>query len=502
MPSPAALLALPLLALSLPAAGGAMTTHVPPRASPFAIRALRDMALLEDALCAFSATLKPTADYGLPPKPHRLSDASARLLSAAEGLTERVRAVETLVRTEEDGKGSPFVAAGKPQDLQALRKSATRLQQQVEEQRILIALIEGRGQESTTRAREIFDQIDVNGDGKLELEEFEGAARSLLTFQNEGGLGHALRTELRARFQQADTDENGSLSFDEFVVMLRQLQGNALGPLRTVFQEALEQLLDVMLQLTALSLTTELTSRSGRAQELSHCVDEWCELESRARIIESELQKAPEECDVEENSSVCASAEDLLREVARLAADISLTNEVQEASPLSMRRVSRQLAFALTNFKSSLTFCYRGLQLMCRDIGEVILLGPKLWKERKLTTEDVGLVKRTVADVVMLIPYAIVMIVPLTPPGHVFAFSLLNRCFPGAMPSAFTEKRQDIFEVYTRLAAQAQERSTLGVSLRGASWRKRLSSKIPKIARKMIPFARPRRRPKPMPAQT
>ena len=42
----------------------------------------------------------------------------------------------------------------------------------------------------------------------------------------------------------------------------------------------------------------------------------------------------------------------------------------------------------------------------------------KVWRERTLSEEDVALVRRTLTDVVMLIPYAVVMIVPLTPPGQ------------------------------------------------------------------------------------
>ena len=86
----------------------------------------------------------------------------------------------------------------------------------------------------------------------------------------------------------------------------------------------------------------------------------------------------------------------------------------------------------------------------------------------------------------MLVPYAIIMIIPLvralatlpraiaaharsasvncprqSPPGHVFAFSVLNRVFPGAVPSGFTAQRQDINDLYTRIAAEASEREML-----------------------------------------
>lgn len=464
----------------------AMVARIPPRASPFALRTLRDVAVAEDALWSLTTALRPLAEFGIRPAPNQLSSLTASLMESVEGLPDRLRAVESFASDGQTAITTTLVQAGEPEGLQSMQRKATLLQQQVEEQRILISLIEGRDQDSETSAREIFEQIDANGDGKLELEEFEGAARSLLTFREEGAQEGALKAELRARFAQADTDGNGTLSFEEFVVMLRELKGNALGPLRAVFQEGLEQLLDVTLQLTALSLSSELTARNGRAKELSCLVDEWCELEGRARIIESSLQLAPEECDVDEKMSACASAEELLRDVAQLAANISVGEQMTEPSPISVRRIARQLSFAFSSFKSSLAFCYRGLQLMCRDIAEVASLVPKLWRERSLSVDDLKLIKRTGVDVVMLIPYAIVMIVPLTPPGHVFAFSLLNRCFPGAMPSAFTEKRQGIFEVYTRLAAQAQERSRLGASLRAASWRKRFFLKIPVMIRKRL----------------
>ena len=41
-----------------------------------------------------------------------------------------------------------------------------------------------------------------------------------------------------------------------------------------------------------------------------------------------------------------------------------------------------------------------------------------------------------------LVPYTIIMIIPLSPPGHVFAFSLMKKCFPAAIPSPFTAQRQ------------------------------------------------------------
>ena len=55
--------------------------------------------------------------------------------------------------------------------------------------------------------------------------------------------------------------------------------------------------------------------------------------------------------------------------------------------------------------------------------------------------EVVGL-KRTVLDVVTIVPFAIILIAPLTPVGHVLIFGFIQRYFPNLFPSQFTERRQ------------------------------------------------------------
>ena len=55
--------------------------------------------------------------------------------------------------------------------------------------------------------------------------------------------------------------------------------------------------------------------------------------------------------------------------------------------------------------------------------------------------EVVGL-KRTVLDVVTIVPFAVILIAPLTPVGHVLIFGFIQRYFPNLFPSQFTERRQ------------------------------------------------------------
>jgi hypothetical protein len=42
----------------------------------------------------------------------------------------------------------------------------------------------------------------------------------------------------------------------------------------------------------------------------------------------------------------------------------------------------------------------------------------------------------------------IILIIPLTPVGHVLIFGAIQRFFPGFFPSCFTEQRQNLLQLY------------------------------------------------------
>lgn len=50
--------------------------------------------------------------------------------------------------------------------------------------------------------------------------------------------------------------------------------------------------------------------------------------------------------------------------------------------------------------------------------------------------------RRTARDLLTFIPFIIILIVPITPLGHVLVFGFIQRYFPGFFPSQFTNRRQ------------------------------------------------------------
>jgi hypothetical protein len=56
--------------------------------------------------------------------------------------------------------------------------------------------------------------------------------------------------------------------------------------------------------------------------------------------------------------------------------------------------------------------------------------------------------RRTFKDIITFIPVVIILIIPLSPVGHVLVFGAIQRFFPGFFPSCFTEQRQNLLQLY------------------------------------------------------
>lgn len=55
---------------------------------------------------------------------------------------------------------------------------------------------------------------------------------------------------------------------------------------------------------------------------------------------------------------------------------------------------------------------------------------------------------RTFKDVFTFIPFVIILLIPLSPIGHVLVFGAIQRFFPDFFPSCFTEQRQNLLQLY------------------------------------------------------
>ena len=65
-----------------------------------------------------------------------------------------------------------------------------------------------------------------------------------------------------------------------------------------------------------------------------------------------------------------------------------------------------------------------------------------------LKPREVRTLRRTIKDTITFIPVVIILLIPLSPIGHVLVFGAIQRVFPDFFPSCFTERRQNLLELY------------------------------------------------------
>lgn len=124
---------------------------------------------------------------------------------------------------------------------------------------------------------------------------------------------------------------------------------------------------------------------------------------------------------------------------------------------ISLGKVQMQLRNALLKIWEALMFGVRGVRLLSSDIGAA---GRLFWRAivgGTLKPREVAALRRTARDLLTFVPFTIILILPLTPVGHVLIFGFIQRYFPGFFPSQFTSRRQDLMIKYEQLKKQLQE---------------------------------------------
>lgn len=102
----------------------------------------------------------------------------------------------------------------------------------------------------------------------------------------------------------------------------------------------------------------------------------------------------------------------------------------------------------LEQSKKGIGFYGKGVQLLWNDVLFSTSLIGRAAQGYTLKPREVRTLRRTFKDVLTFIPFVIILIIPLTPIGHVMIFGAIQRFFPDFFPSCFTERRQNLFTLY------------------------------------------------------
>lgn len=148
--------------------------------------------------------------------------------------------------------------------------------------------------------------------------------------------------------------------------------------------------------------------------------------------------------------------------IAGLATDIpDLKNRLgilDDPNAMALDVTFQRFDIWLTETKSKVvegaTFISRGVRLLGSDIWNSLgMIGTTL-QGSPLKTREVLALRRTARDVLTFPLFAAILIAPLSPVGHVLAFSFLQKYFPGLFPSQFSNRRQELMGRYEELTRE------------------------------------------------
>eukprot|EP00574_Skeletonema_japonicum_P006815 CAMPEP_0201718360 /NCGR_PEP_ID=MMETSP0593-20130828/3881_1 /ASSEMBLY_ACC=CAM_ASM_000672 /TAXON_ID=267983 /ORGANISM="Skeletonema japonicum, Strain CCMP2506" /LENGTH=617 /DNA_ID=CAMNT_0048208639 /DNA_START=184 /DNA_END=2033 /DNA_ORIENTATION=+ len=98
--------------------------------------------------------------------------------------------------------------------------------------------------------------------------------------------------------------------------------------------------------------------------------------------------------------------------------------------------------------KKGFVFYVKGTRLFGDDIVFCLSLIGRALQGYTLKPREVRTLRRTIKDTITFIPVVIILLIPLSPIGHVLVFGAIQRVFPDFFPSCFTERRQNLLELY------------------------------------------------------
>lgn len=213
--------------------------------------------------------------------------------------------------------------------------------------------------------------------------------------------------------------------------------------------------LQVEMALIYLTLEAELLDTSG--SEDVRTDEEESLLVAEFGLLDADLARL--RISVDRREAILVDDEEL--EV--LATDIpdlkSRLGIMEDASIPVNQRAALAFSDGVTKIQAGSSFYLRGMRLLGGDISYSLRLFWAAVTGTTLKPREVQTVRRTAKDVLVLIPFSIILIAPITPVGHVLVFSFLQKYFPGFFPSSFSAKRQEVMKRYELIKNQLEAAS-------------------------------------------
>lgn len=141
--------------------------------------------------------------------------------------------------------------------------------------------------------------------------------------------------------------------------------------------------------------------------------------------------------------------------IARIADRLGLQVDCIGEEKSFFRPIRHQwssLRKGIRKVKKVMMFYANGTRLLYQDLQHAMKLLLKVaFLRYTLQPREVQVCWRAAKDLFVLIPFLIILLIPLSPPGHVLVFSLIMKVYPDFFPSPFTERRQNVMRIYDEI---------------------------------------------------
>eukprot|EP00913_Durusdinium_trenchii_P010361 g9715.t1 len=139
-----------------------------------------------------------------------------------------------------------------------------------------------------------------------------------------------------------------------------------------------------------------------------------------------------------------------VRIAGRVGLQVERINQRQGFFAL-VRRQKVSLRSFWQKIRRGLVFQASGVRLLSQDLQHALKLVLKvLFLNHALQQRE---------DLLVLVPFLIILLIPLSPPGHMLVFSLIVKVYPDFVPSPFTEHRQNVMRIYNEIKPVSEKRS-------------------------------------------
>uniref|UniRef100_A0A7S1NU99 Letm1 RBD domain-containing protein n=1 Tax=Eutreptiella gymnastica TaxID=73025 RepID=A0A7S1NU99_9EUGL len=116
----------------------------------------------------------------------------------------------------------------------------------------------------------------------------------------------------------------------------------------------------------------------------------------------------------------------------------------------------------VSKFREGLAFYAKGTKMLFSDIVYALWLFKRTTEGYTLKAREVRTVRRTMKDFLTFIPTVIILLIPLSPIGHVLVFSFIQRFFPEFFPSSFSDRRQNLLKMYEEIEKKDPNQEAIG----------------------------------------